>query len=487
MKHFGHQNHNQGGDFSPLRQNYSLSVEDIAGAKPKQRLATKKTQHYEDKLANDNSPFLARQQLHEKLYVSGNYHEGGLNLATQKKHYHAHHTSEIAQHNLMQRRENEGSSPHLNQVDFPRNLATDDIPGAKAGTLQSKTVKNHDLANKIRAGQFIEDSLDRFQQQKRSESPSPYIYGNDHYSSPALRENYHQPRSQSINPGKKVTYEDARQRASVNALEAVHRQPFSRERGERASVPANYEAYSLYNQHASAENQYQAPSQNNIHYEPRSAENYPRQQVEAYQPPVERQQPEPVNYESYAPRQNESYQAPPRQNESYKNDYNNQREEPQLPPQQQPSPVKYMTKGHAPIKADDLIKHQGALEKKYFDNLKGRTFNIISGYPSASMYTNLPKKSYGSSLNAMAKNVEGYRKAEQMKSWNPYEQNLNNTNQTVDGVGRREIDSLGFAGKLNDYSNTNIRYGNPPRDQAPLDPSQLYGTRALKNLSGVGF
>jgi len=69
-------------------------------------------------------------------------------------------------------------------------------------------VKNHELAHRIREGQLIEDSLDQFQQQKRSYSPSPYTYGSNDFSHGAPRENYHhhQARSHSNHPAKKVTY-----------------------------------------------------------------------------------------------------------------------------------------------------------------------------------------------------------------------------------------------------------------------------------------
>jgi len=71
-------------------------------------------------------------------------------------------------------------------------LTTEDIPGAKPGTLQSKTVKNHDLANKIRQGKAIEDSLDKFQQQNRNSSPySPQIRQSVDYSPVRRGGNYH--------------------------------------------------------------------------------------------------------------------------------------------------------------------------------------------------------------------------------------------------------------------------------------------------------
>ena len=107
--------------------------------------------------------------------------------------------------------------------------------------------------------------------------------------------------------------------------------------------------------------------------------------------------------------------------------------EEQIPqPIQTTSPVKSNQKTHGgPIKPTDIIQSQGQLEKKYYDNLKGRTFNIISGFPASSIYAGGARKAYGSSLNAMQKNVEGYRRAE-LRSWNPSEQTLNNTNQTVE-------------------------------------------------------
>lgn len=100
-------------EFSPLRENYNLKVDDIPGtlayqnkteflgAVPKFGYTTKKIQHYATKLINDQRPFEAKLATKEQAYSSGLYHEDFSPTSTQKKHYNVHHESEISRSGLI--------------------------------------------------------------------------------------------------------------------------------------------------------------------------------------------------------------------------------------------------------------------------------------------------------------------------------------------------------------------------------------------------
>jgi len=160
------------GNFSPNRESLSLKVGDIQGASPTRQYASKKTMHYNDRLATNYEPFQSKLKLQEVNYGQGSYNETANEPKSPgKKHYTVHYASEIAQYNVLAG--NEIAPRHLHDVEFPRNLSTTDIPGAIPGSLQNKSLKSNQLASLLRENSpkrptsLAEDSLDKFNRETK--------------------------------------------------------------------------------------------------------------------------------------------------------------------------------------------------------------------------------------------------------------------------------------------------------------------------------
>lgn len=459
-------------DYSPLRENYILKVDDIPGAKPKQGNSTKYTQHYQQRLANNNPFFENSLAMQEKLYQSGTYHyaNGPNPFTTAKKHYNVHHESEIAKSGVMQGRD--GAPQNLNYVDFPRNLTTEDIPGAAPGTLQSKAAKNHELAQKLRAQQTnnsvqlpsTHDTLDHFQRQQQQQAnpeTPPYRY-NHSISGPQSpvrnSNNFHHGQYSPEQPrgsAQEQYYSQQQQEKNYNQYEQT---PLEDRRAKHVVFKD------------------EPPREEPVQY--REQPNQYREQPRGYDemPPQYRDQPPSQGYEQdYL----DSYVA--------KNTaYNQLSLGGQGLEQYQNSPVMPGSKQGQISKRDhldqidhDFISQQQALEKKVRETTRGRGFNIISNNATSS-FQSPTRRAYGSSIKGMIKNTEDTRKYETAgmpRGWN--------TSNIQSGTAGQNYTVGDVAGGMNEYNETNYRYANKPGQGAPLQQDQYYGGKALKNMSGV--
>jgi len=71
--------------------------------------------------------------------------------------------------------------------------------------------------------------------------------------------------------------------------------------------------------------------------------------------------------------------------------------------------------------SQDIITQQAVLERKIWEAMKGRAYNIISGTPSTQHIPGYGKQTYGTSIQAMQKNTETVKRPEpgQVRAWNP--------------------------------------------------------------------
>jgi hypothetical protein len=142
----------------------------------------------------------------------------------------------------------------------------------------------------------------------------------------------------------------------------------------------------------------------------------------------------------------------------------------------------------------DIMKTQKPLEQRIEESMKKRPYNILtnqgSGSSSSSAYHGMP---YGYALKALLKNQEDAKIQKAMESKGAeYSSPLQtskkfDTYRSVDykDALRNQYKGPGEAGKTNYYGETEFRYANKTQMQDPLSPEQMYGIRALKNLSGM--
>lgn len=135
----------------------------------------------------------------------------------------------------------------------------------------------------------------------------------------------------------------------------------------------------------------------------------------------------------------------------------------------------------------EILQNLKPLERKIEESMKRRPYNILSNQgtsSNSSVYSGMP---YGYALKALAKGQEDTKIQQAMKSkgveYNPFQpmKNYGRDNQET----LRNKWPMNVAGKNNYYGETEFRYANKTEMQNPLNQEQIYGIRALKNMSGM--
>jgi len=150
--------------------------------------------------------------------------------------------------------------------------------------------------------------------------------------------------------------------------------------------------------------------------------------------------------------------------------------------------------GHLSHLTNEIVAQQPEFSKKIEQSMKSRSYNILSNHSQVSSHSEYAGMPYGYTIKALSRNQEPEKKLKALnakgvdtsayyRSSNAYGSFASPKQQSYNQSIFKNQEPV--AGKQNYYGETEFRYAHHPQGPDPLNQDQMYGIRALKNMSGV--